>query len=828
MLRLYKRAFGKHIEVFSVAVLIFGICPLLYAGSSGDTTAPDTLGAAQKVSVSAIAETEYSASFFRERMLQHSFESFLDNGAGNVVYLTETAGDISTPDATVFSIHGGSYLWNTFYFDGIRIDDPWQAGNTMYKPMLVHSGLVVAANDFSVSFFPEEVHKTFVSADFNKGGIGGVTAFTQPMVEWFHSTAKDREKIPITERRRVKQSGRLYFATPLCGKGSQLSAYLNIGSRKMPDFDYKGIKEFYSEDYSSLMLHYSASKEGKVFSKTGVLFSLLERDNLYAEWYYGKNETANFRALNTTFYGKKENSSRKTNAAISLGTRDIAHRDPDFSRNIFDQDGEGYEPWYPDSRDFFLGVQASDAHSLGAGLSLILKTNTQMLAFRPNQQAMLNPIYMADNESWSSLYAYHWEAKPFNGWLLENSGGLIWGKEVRNNFFIDLGAALTLDAFLLQDTRKISPGYELDFAMRYQLSEKLRIGIKAGKKNLPYNAGHLRFFSPDYLNGKWYYWNDANGDQTYQTGEQGDLYLNSGGAYVTMNKALRQPGYVFLDIPAEFSPKGNGTWYVNFFYKRFLNSWDVQFVGEAEDYGHFVAQDDRSYFFYDSPPAYEAVPLESAFMPEKTGFTGWPRTQPYYYGNVIGYRYKTDKFFLDLSWNSHMITAYSAMGNGFLHNSPGVLSETMANPNVRERMIGHSDADRGYYAQVQTSYKISVAFTAAFELKWVDGQPFTKYLYLSQQEDDGNQISVLPYIERGNNHWAPHNGPREDGFFDTVLRLQYKNDIKGHTFGAILSAYNLFDFGTNLAEYVYPDDNERYVLELSAPRGLMFRLWMEL
>jgi hypothetical protein len=44
----------------------------------------------------------------------------------------------------------------------------------------------------------------------------------------------------------------------------------------------------------------------------------------------------------------------------------------------------------------------------------------------------------------------------------------------------------------------------------------------------------------------------------------------------------------------------------------------------------------------------------------------------------------------------------------------------------------------------------------------------------------------------------------------------------------VLTAYNLFDFGTNLAEYAFPEGDSRYVLEFIAPRGMMLRMWVEL
>ncbi|HRY98002.1 MAG TPA: hypothetical protein P5550_02995, partial [Bacteroidales bacterium] len=305
-------------------------------------------------------------------------------------------------------------------------------------------------------------------------------------------------------------------------------------------------------------------------------------------------------------------------------------------------------------------------------------------------------------------------------------------------------------------------------------------------------------------------------------------YLYSGGAWHRWTGGLRQPGLVFLDLPIAFSTGKYGTLFLHNHYKQFTRSWDVRFAGDALDYGHYEDRDGQAVFFFDRPPRYEVVGLERSGMQAVTGYGGWFRSNPHAMGNTIGFRREAPRFYLDLAWTSHMIIGYSAMGYGFMHNSPGLLSESLAQPNTRTRMFGRSDADRGYYAKLLLGWKISKSLSTSFQFAWVDGQPFTKFLYYTDEDQAQRQLALWPYVERGNSGWSGDFGPREDGFFDSVLRMQYQRAFGGHSLGMVLSVYNLFDFGTNLAEYAFPEGDSRYVLEFTAPRGMMLRVWMEM
>lgn len=815
------------LQFFLIATLIFS-GGQIFSQSNKEEQIPNKVVGIEKMDVKeSPTELNYSAAFFRERWLHYGFDAFIDNSLRSTVYQIETVGDISTPDRMAFSLHGSSYLWNKFYFDGIRINDPWQAGNSMYKPNLLHTGLSAGLNEFSIDFRPEDIEQAFVSVDLNTGGLGGVTGFTQPMIEWFHSTADDRLKIPINERRKIRTAVNAYFALPGNEKGSYLTGNISHGSRTFPDFSFEGLQSFYPEQYTNAFFHYRSTTDRGWFREKGVLLSYLNRDHHYAELYYGKDETSMFNAVNATIYGKTTKDNIQTIASLSLGYRGTKHVEPNFSRNILDQDGEGYEPWYPDSDDLLMSLQFDQEREMISGLQFFFKTYNSILQFEPGTKKPGNAIYMGNYDTVIPLYHVKWEARSFMAGLLENRAGFKFEKDIGNKLNLSMSTALSFDGFLLRGKSKLSPGYEGNLALEYSPFRNLALGIHFGKKNIPYNAEHLRFFSDDYLNGKWTYWNDESGDLAIQDNEAGPLYKYSGGLYHQMALDLEQGSYLYLDIPIEIS-WGKNKFFIYNYYKQFLNQWNIEYALGPGSIGHFTQKGGEDIFFLDEAPTYVAVPLSRSFIADQSGEASPLLSNPHFFGNTFGYSRVTDRLYLSVCWTSFQIQTFSALGHGLLHNSVGVLSESLANPNTRINSLGRADADRGFMARALVTYKINESFSTSFQFRWIDGQPFSKFLYYPESSGGYDQLAIVPYISKGNNPWPNGGGPREDGFFNNTLRVEYSNYLKDTRFGIVLSVYNMFDFRTNLSEYVFPEGNERYVLEYTVPRGAMIRLWAEI
>ncbi|HRY97880.1 MAG TPA: hypothetical protein P5550_02380, partial [Bacteroidales bacterium] len=399
----------------------------------------------------------YPASFFRDILLHPGLGNFLDNSVHAVVFQTETAGDIGLADPLVFSLQGSSWLWNRYYLDGLRNDDPWQTGHLLYQPPMQHTSLGLDPNGPALHFSTEALQRPWASVTYNHGDLGGISGFTQPMVEWFHRTATDRLKRPLPGRRHLVYATEVQFGTPLVGQGHQLSGQFLLGRRRMPDISFAGLDAFYPENFGRMMLHYQRPA-GRI--SLGALFNAESRDNYYSEAYYSPRETARFRSATATAYGIVRRAHFLANLALTAGLRDLRHHDPGFSRNILDQDGEGFEPWYPSSTDRFLSLQGALDRSLCGGLRLLAHTQNHLLMFRPLQEEMLNPVFLMNDHSWQSLFAARWTSADFNGGLLENRLGMGWEGQWARGLDISLQSFLSLDGLLLQGNSHLSPGLE--------------------------------------------------------------------------------------------------------------------------------------------------------------------------------------------------------------------------------------------------------------------------------------------------------------------------------------------------------------------------------
>ncbi|MBE0641525.1 MAG: hypothetical protein IH599_05775, partial [Bacteroidales bacterium] len=514
-------------------------------------------------------DLQYSSKFFRETLLHTFLQNFLDNSLQPVVFHTETAGDIGVADPLTFSIQGASWMWNKYYLDDIRTDDPWQPGNALYVPSLQRTALSIGLNEPWLSFVPDRLDRSWLSAVYNQGGIGGISGFTQPMVEWFHSTATDRQRVPVPGRRQVEHAMELAFGTPLNGKGHQLSGVLGMGSRTFPDISFEGVQGFYPEENAHLMLHYQRPVKGRSSASFGALISAAHREHYLAEAYYGREETSSLNSVNTTVYLKQNKARSASSAALTYGFRGLRHNEEGFSRNILDQDGEGYEPWYPSSGDHFLGLQGSWERDLCSGLRIQAYAYEHFLFFNPVDERSVHPVYMMNADTWQSLYAGVWKASAFVGGLLENRAGLSWKRNWGGELRTDIGAFVSLDGFLLEDRSFIRPGLEASLRLDWQPFPWFHLGARLGHKKIPFNSGHLRFLSPDYLSGSLVYWDDENNDRIYQDEEAGSTYLYSGGEYHEMGSELRQPGLIYLDLPLEFRTGKYGKVYLHNFYKQY-------------------------------------------------------------------------------------------------------------------------------------------------------------------------------------------------------------------------------------------------------------------
>ncbi|MBR6492794.1 MAG: hypothetical protein IKT13_02555, partial [Paludibacteraceae bacterium] len=192
------------------------------------------------------------------------------------------------------------------------------------------------------------------------------------------------------------------------------------------------------------------------------------------------------------------------------------------------------------------------------------------------------------------------------------------------------------------------------------------------------------------------------------------------------------------------------------------------------------------------------------------------------------------KWFVQVSWQSYLMSGISALGNGPLSNNIGVLSESTAHPETFQVLYekdlpyqanGRLNQDRAYIARIQVTYNACKYFSIGFNGKFKDGQPFTNYEVRTQMVGTQPKATIMPYDARGINLANNAFGKREDAFFNFELRATGRWWVRDIPMSLEVQCYNLYDFGTGLTEYTFDRNTSvpaRTTMSMCIPRGLLF------
>lgn len=812
----------------------YGIIFLIFISISHVVGAATKTDSIEFDSLSIIGKQFIPNTFFKNRYQGNVFEEYIDNYQEFIIYQTETTGDFSQGNLQTFSILGNSHKWNKFYIDDFRIDDRFFAGNSLYKFDLYETNLSIDLWNSSIEFSSVFDSSNSILSSYNHGGLGGAAPFSENLIHLFHRTARDAMYIDIENKRKIRNSGEFWFHQNIKSKGKLLRQNLHVlsGQKMLVGFNYNGINDYYPENYTSISMNGELPFSFfKFFDSMHYLVGFSNRDYLFTEYNYAKNESSKYKNFNASIYGKKQNDKFKLTSGFNFSFKNIEHQNLEFSRNIIDQDGEGFEPWYPNSTVNELSHSFNFTRNLNSNLNLYAESYNSLIQFLPTQENFSNFLYYQKSDSdYCSLYVYDWTSNSFSSALLENKLGLNFHKQTANKKLeFDLKTDATFDGILLESKSMIRPNWQTEIALNFTPSKKFSISLNAGKKRIEYNYDQIKFLSNDYLNGKVYYWNDANNDKKFQSNEKSDLFTTTGGKHHFLSQNIKQQGVFYFEIPFKFT-FGKHQILVENLYKKFFNQWQVYPQQKLDDAGFYVETDESKIFYLnDGEMNYLVDYFDSNFFQNENDNNSFLFNSPFYAGNTAKYQYNGNRFYISASWTSFMIVGFGSLGNGVLHNNLDVLSEQTSNPNLNNKRIGRLDSDRSYIARFMVSYKISRKFNFAFQFKYKDGQSFSVFKTHFYKNNGNNQIAIENYNTKGDNPFTGDFGRRKDAFFNSVIRLTYNGEILKNSFTANLSIYNIYDFETELAEYVFHPENidERYSLEFNIPRGLIFSLKYE-
>ena len=767
-----------------------------------------------------------SSAFFRTWYQTTDLGHYLDNSSPYVVYETETTGEWNLGDRRVFSVAGNSFRQTKYRLNGMRIDSRTQPGDAFLYLGMDRSSLALDYHSGELNFRDDTTQQQQVRLTGNAGGLGGISPGTRELINTFHKSATERtiDDRPTENRNRIIGAGTadVTLALPAHGRRYYQHFYAHYGQRQLSAFDQTGISGTYRSPY------YAAQLDGEIplnsqHSTLNYFLLAKGRNDYGSEFYYNKNEQARQQLYQAGLYATTTfANSGKMVYGLSYEMNYLRHDTLSFARNIIDQDGEAFEPWSADGRLHALNLSLRYDQQFLPWLRLTADGYNSVLHFHPTTAQWTNSVYRQEfNEPVPmELYTYHWHAQPFSSGILENEALLVAQKEVAQGLSLYGHLGVSLDGVVLENAKSvISPNWLAQFAMTYQPAWWFRFSVSVSHHRMSYTWNEAQYLSSQYLNGE-------------ARLADNSLLATTGGAYHTPDKSLwrQQPSYAVVDIPLYFTfghSRRHEIAVLNT-YRTYYNQWFTRFT-DGVDANMIQAGD--AWFYREGEKQYTLTTQPLDLLSSQPG-----TMTPYYISNMIRYTYSGRKWFVQLSWQSYLMSGLSTLGHGPLHNNLGALSESTADPNTLVvppegtkpyQANGRLNQDRAYIARLQVNYNACRYFSLGLNFKFKDGQPFTDYQTRQQTLNGHTQIVLLANDARGINPANSHFGKRKDAFFNLELRATGRWWVHEVPMSVEALCYNLYDFGTEIHEYTFTSNGAvpgRTALSLCIPRGLLFTL----
>ncbi len=782
-----------------------------------------TLAISTLLYIGIMAQDSISTAFFNEWYHQGNAAHYLEAVNDHIVWQDVHVGQWGEGNRLIFSIDGNSYRQNRFYLNGFRTNSRFQTGSTPYRPDLQQYGLIIDSRNSSLHFENDQLSSDYAKVSFNHGGIGGINRLSEDIVRIMHGSGSDDlyKQNSLTARQHIRTAGTIDIAKTLTGKdgiGYRQHLTADLRQREFPNYDQDGLIDgnpLYNATSINLQMD-GTIPSGNTLDCLGYLVNISNYDNYGAEFYLNPHETVRLDTYGASIYAKRKGFT----GGLTWATNISRHRDPEFSRNIIDQDGESLYPYSPDGNTHELSMPLSWKRGFLPWLTLNYDGFNSLILFNPTRTAFGNEVYMQHTASPAPtpLYTYQWQSRAFTGGILENTLGIAAQASPATGLTIIADVDLTLDGILLKGKSKVSTGIQSGLSIDWKPTDWFSTGLDLSYDRIPYTIETLLYFSDDYLNGTAYY-------------SDGRVFETSGGLYHNYSDHLRQPAYLTLEFPFIFRFKSSNGLHeimLNQVLRRYHNTWITSFTDGADQAG-FI--EDGIWYRNIGPKEFV---VEN--FPDALSGPGFITQTPFFVSQLTRYTYTGRRFMCMLSWQSMMGAAPTALGFGPETNDFLCLSESTANPNTFTVLMdpdneyqswGRVDQDKAYVFRTYFAYNLSKALQLGLNFKWTDGQPFSYFnTFVKTDEAGGTQVQIVPACTRGINPIGGSFGARESGIFNFDLHVRGEWRMNGHDMSLNLLCYNINDFGNVLMEYAFPEGvrgkmSRGHNLALTVPRGLL-------
>jgi hypothetical protein len=746
------------------------------------------------------------------------YTSFIENYAPDVTFLIEESNAFSLIDNPKVYFEGDSFVDFSWFYNGSKMNSALNGGSpAVLLPFSSVSGYRLqgespGTQNYGLDFVSKTPDRDVSRALFSTvyTDMGTYTPWLTFMVEGHAST---RDDLLYNTRRKVLTNYFFDYIFNKKFKKSNLSFSLDYFNIKRQFNDFNEYDATYEEVGKLLLADTRFSKELKRGAfEVFAVFNLSNRSAFNAESgsYPQENRERKRNSLLSGFSLRKEKFDLKF--SFQYEKENLKSVEDNFSKELKDNDGDGIYPWSK--------LGDSSAAVLNLDISLPLKLN--LFAKTLKIDTFLDGRH--------SILQGREEVDDYNPILFGNTPYLIvsWqpGSKYTNsntdlklgmNIAWDLSANLSLLAkcFLQYnhlgfDTAEKNltfrtPGY--DVGVHLFKNKKTRVLFSYGMIPTGIRENINLFLEPNRPSGAIDYWDDRNNDLTFQPGEQGPLFGNTGAMYHEVAEDIAAPMKQRLLLTVSSKISKNFMFNAKGILKKVKNNFAVRF---AEEYGFYEQHNNYDIYFFNRP--FERYVLTNYDY----------RKDPIYAQlllNFIGG--KKDKWFFNFSFLAHMGMGVTAFGNGPGSNDTGIINESMADPNSWINGYGRVDGDRAFVAKIYFGFYLTKKLFLGAGLKYRDGNPFAFIDSLYEH----NQWALYYSTIQAEDERGVKGGPREDYVGDISIKLNYKFTLFNKDSYLSLSIFNLLDLGHEFSEYVF-SGGSRDAMELNIPRSARLTLSM--
>lgn len=733
--------------------------------------------------------------------------TFFENIAPDTTSLIEESNGFAVPDDPKVYFEGDSYRQFHWYWNAQDITSGLNPGaaavrlpGAMTAALALHGaapgdtrrGLNILTAPAGQRTWQASASTVFT----NLGGISGIaTSMLTP-----HPT--DRAEDLFDSRRKIQENHVLEGFLSSGGPDSSLQLgfeYFTI-QRQFNDFRKKNDSFRENADLGSLVGRYSRAVRGGRL-EISAAFHDKRRDNLFAEWGRNPNETYHqqYRTVFTAINGLYSSWRWAVSYLNERERREPAT--PDFSKDLRDNDGEGFLP--------FERFGLFRSHTLRAGLEadLARSTDRRLQLYADGALQFLNGAeeHFAHNAlsfGGTPYRVIRWSAaKEYTDRRLDGQAGLLLEQPLGRTLALEGRAYLRHQGWRFSQGRNnlsfLRPGFDVGLTIGRHSRNSLLLSFGREPEDLP--ADLAFFLENDRPAGTIYTWRDRNGDGVYQGGEEGATVGYTGAPFHRVDDNLRAPEHTRWLLVWNSRLSRLFTLTIKGVYKKTDNPLWVKF---GQEYGHTETINGQSFYIFDRP--YRDYVL-----------TNGSAKSPFYAQFLLAlYGGQADKWYVSFSFLAHIGMAETAFGNG-LANEPGNIDESMADPNSRIHAFGRVDGDRAFVGRLTFGFQPLRRLFFSASLKYRDGNAFAFFNTLQR----GEQLIIYYKTIKAEDEHGKKGGPREDYLTDINLRLAYRLRLFGAAAEISLTGTNLLDFGSELSENVF-SGGSRNSVEMQIPRSV--------